>query len=293
MDEKYTGRQIAIFTDIHGLVEPLEAALKDIEERGITEIFSLGDNIGVGPESGKVIDLLDAYGVKSVAGNSENYLTLGYEPFASYFDRDKEKKYDWTFSQLDERQVGIIKMYPSFYELSVGGKNIALCHFANDVRCDFDLHSTWSYQRNFNSGYSYKQFDYTNSDDQKNEIDEMIDSYGENNPFMKGYVSAKKEPLFNGKKVDNYDAVFQGHVHFGLYEKGKNTEFYTVRGLGIAYGKNQSDDHAYYIILKEKNNNQGFDVEEILVKFDRDKMECSIENSNGNMSEITRFTSKR
>ena len=293
MEEKYTGRQIAIFTDVHGLVEPLEAALNDIETRGITEIYSLGDNIGVGPESGKVIELLDNYGVKSVAGNSEDYLTLGYEPFRSYFGRSKEEKYNFTFSQLTEKQIDSIKAYPQFYELVVGGKNIALCHFSNDVRCDFDKNSTWTYQSNFPFGKAYKQFLYTNSDDQKNEISEMINYYGENDPRIKGYIAARDEPLFDGKKVDSYDAVFQGHVHFGMSEKGENTDFYTVRGLGIAYNKNQANDEAFYIVLKEKINNQGYDIEEVLVKFDREKMQCTINSSNGDMSEISKFTTKR
>ena len=44
--ESYTGRKIAIFTDAHGLYEPTLAALQDMKARGITEIYSLGDNIG-------------------------------------------------------------------------------------------------------------------------------------------------------------------------------------------------------------------------------------------------------
>lgn len=49
INNRYTGRQIAVLTDIHGLLEPTIAVLKDIKKRGIKEIYSLGDNIGVGP----------------------------------------------------------------------------------------------------------------------------------------------------------------------------------------------------------------------------------------------------
>ena len=59
--EKYTGRQIAIFTDIHGLLYPTIAILQDIKRRGIKEIYSLGDNIGVGPNPSEVLDLLGEY----------------------------------------------------------------------------------------------------------------------------------------------------------------------------------------------------------------------------------------
>jgi len=293
--EKYTGREIAIFTDVHGLHIPLQAALEDIKKRGILEIYSLGDNIGVGPESGKVIDLLEQYGVKSVAGNTEDYFNLGYEAF-SYFKKYpyKADMYDWTRTQLDQRQLGIIEAYPHFYELVVGGEKIALCHFANDVRCDYTLYSTWSYQRNFSYGAdAWQQFLYTNSDAQKERINSEIERLGEDNPVARGFVSARNEPLFDGKSVDSYDHIFQGHVHFRMYEEGGKTKFHTIRGLGIAYDKNEPIDCAHYVILKEKTNNRGFDVEKVFVKFDRKSMECSIKSSDGDMYEIERFTSRR
>ena len=35
MSSIYTGREIAIFTDLHGLLEPFEAIIADIQKRGI------------------------------------------------------------------------------------------------------------------------------------------------------------------------------------------------------------------------------------------------------------------
>ncbi len=288
----YTGREIAILTDVHGLLEPLEAALGDIDSRGITEIYSLGDNIGVGPNPGEVIDSLDKYGVKSIAGNSEDYVTLGIEPFSSYFDYYKIKSQNWTLSKLNEKQVGTIELFPHYFELLLGGKKIALCHFANDVRFDFGRNSTWSYQANIPYGNAYEQFLYTNSPIQKMKINKSINALGVDSAAARGYVSALNEPLFGGKKVDFYDAIIQGHVHFKLYEKGDNTEFYTIRAVGMAYGSDFIDT-ASYVILKERVNNFGFDIEEVLVKFDREKMEYAIISSDGPMDTIKKFTNMR
>ena len=292
MNDKYTGRLIAIFTDAHRLLEPLEAALDDIDSRGITEIYSLGDNIGVGPNPGEVNDLLDKYGVKSIAGNSEDYVTLGIDPFSSYFGYDKIRSQNWTMSKLNEKQVGTIKLYPHFYQLLIGGKKIALCHFANDVRFDYTTNSTWSYQANIDSGNAYMQFLYTNSPLQKKKIMSAIEKMGVDNPYAGGYVSALNEPLFGGNSVSFYDAIIQGHVHFKLFEKGGNTDFYSIRAVGMAY-QNDPIDTASYIILKEKTNNQGYDVEEVLVKFDREKMEYAIMSSDGPMDMIKKFTNIR
>jgi len=288
-DNKYTGRQIAILTDAHALLEPLEAALDDIDKRGITEIYSLGDNIGVGPSPSEVIDLLLQYGVKSIAGNSEDYVTLGIEPFRSYFGYDKIRSQEWTMSKLDERQIGTIKLFPHSFELLLGGKKLALCHFANDVRFDYIENSTWSYQANMPYGDAYKQFLYTNSDMQKRSIERNVMRLGFDNPYAGGYISALNEPLFGGKMTSFYDAIIQGHVHFKLYEKGGNTDYYSIRAVGMAYG-NDSVDTASYVILKEKINNMGFDIEEVLVKFDREKMEYTIMSSDGPMDVIKKFT---
>lgn len=116
----------------------------------------------------------------------------------------------------------------------------------------------------------------------------LINRLGINNPAAVGYISAINEPLFGGKTVDFYDAVIQGHVHFKLYEKGDNTDYYTIRAVGMAYGTDPIDN-ASYVILKEKTNNQGYDIEEVLVKFDREKMEYAIMSSNSYMDMIKKI----
>lgn len=290
MDNKYTGREIAIFADAHGLLEPTKAALEDIEKRGIKEIYSLGDNIGVGPNPGEVLDLLNEYGVKSIAGNSEEYCTLGIEPFCSYFGALKKKSSLWTLSKLNEHQLGEIKLFPHSIELLVGGKKLALCHFANDVRFDFGARSTWSYQATISSGgKGYEQFLYTNSLEQMNQMNNIIQKYGKDSPMMRGYVSAIEDPLFAGKRVDFYDAVIQGHVHFKIYEESDSTKFYSIRAIGMAYQKDPIDT-ASYVILKEKTNNLGYDLEEVLVQFDRDKMIYHILSSDLPDRRIEKFT---
>lgn len=290
--EKYTGRQIAIFTDCHALYEPTKSILEDIKKRNITEIYSLGDNIGVGPNPSEVLDLLKEYNVISIKGNSEEYYTLGIEPFKAYFDTLKTKSYLWTKSKLNEEQIGDIKLFPHSIELLIGGQKIALCHFANDVRIDFRQRSTHSYQRNFPLGEAYRQFLYTNSKTQLEEIEEMIKIYGENNPLIRGYLSAKDDPLFRKKRVDFFDAIIQGHVHYKLYEESEKTKFYTIRAVGIGYKKDEIST-ASYVILKEKTNNEGFDLEEVLVKYDREKMKYQILNSDSPDHTIEKFTNIR
>ncbi len=282
-------RKIAIITDVHALLEPLEAVLDDMERRGITEIYSLGDNIGMGPNPSEVLDLLEEHGVISIAGNAEEYVTLGQEPFASYFSTVKEQSRLWTLSKLNEHQKGVISLYPHSIELLIGGKKLGLVHFANDVRCDFGIRSTWGYQSAIQRGLEgYPQFSYTNSPEQLAEIEYMIKRYGVDSPFVKGYLSAKNDPLLTRKRVEFFDAIIQGHVHFKIYEKGPTTEFYTLRAVGMGH-KEEPIDTASYCILEEKR--KGFRLEEVLVRYDREKMVYQVLNSGSPDDRIRSFIS--
>ena len=287
---KYTGREIAIFTDIHGLLYPTIAILNDIKKRGITEIYSLGDNIGVGPNPREVLDLLGEYNVNMINGNSEDYSALGIEPFSSYFSYDKMISQEWTLSQLTSEQIKNLKENKHSYDLIVGGMKIGLCHFGNDVRIDFTNHSTWSYQNsiNYHLPNPQKQFYYTNSEEQKRIIDEKSKIII---PENAGFISAKNEPLFNGKMVDYYDEIIEGHVHFKFLTEDEKVKIRTIRAAGMAYGKDPKD-YASYIIIKEKDI--GYDVEEILVEYNRDLMLKSIDNSNmPDKNTINKFISRR
>lgn len=278
MNYMYTGRKIAIFTDVHGLLEPMESVIKDITNRGINEIYSLGDNIGVGPSPCDVIDMLEFYDIKSVAGNSEEYCTLGIEPFCLYFDKEKYLYHMWTEDKLGKYRLDYIKNFSHSYDLIVGGKKIALCHFANDVRTDYGLFSAQDYLRNFANGDAFKQFFYTNSIDHLKNIKYNIEKYHCYNSYINGFVSARDYPIFNGKAVDYYDAVIQGHVHKNLYEYGNNVEFVTLRAMALHFDDDPID-MAFYVILHEKTNNKGFDIEKVYIPFDRERMEDTINRS--------------
>lgn len=63
--------RLAILADIHGNYQALEAVLADIASQGADRIFSLGDNIGYGPQPEEVVCTLRDHRVLSVMGNHE------------------------------------------------------------------------------------------------------------------------------------------------------------------------------------------------------------------------------
>ncbi len=308
MNKIYTGRQVALFTDIHGLLEPIEAILDDIKRRGINIVYSLGDNIIDGPDSFNVVKLLELNGVKCIAGNTEEYIRIGIEPFCSYMNSNREKEINSVKQQLGEEGIRIINGYSHTYEFELGGKKIGLCHFGNDVRIDFERRSTWSYQMGFDflgTGERFdknisKQFEYTSSKEQIEEIKKYGSMDNTLNPYFKGYMSAYNDPMFPtsipgvGKKLEVFDDVFQGHVHFKLEDLNNSTNYHTLRAAGMGY-RNDPTDSASYVILKEyidsETDKKDFEIEEILVTFDREKMVYKVLSSRSINSRIAKFIS--
>ena len=272
----YTGREIAIFTDTHAMYEPTIAILEDIRFRGISDIYSLGDNTSLGPNPREVLDLMDKYNVNQIMGNSEYYLTLGGIPF-SYWNEERERSLDWTNDRV-QGYINDLKLYKPSLDLLLGDKKIALCHFGNDIRWDFVKHNTWIYQDNIGNGKSADQFMFTNSDEYNKEVEYMINKYGIDNPKVQGYLSSKNTPMFDGKLITSYDDVFQGHVHFELEDRLNNTNIHTLRGAGMGEYEDNKKSLAYYIILKEKKKG-GFDIEKVYVPFNKNSLLSSIYSS--------------
>jgi len=65
---------IAIIADIHGNRWALEAVLRDIERRGIQQIFNLGDNLFGPLDPAGTADLLIAHNIPGVSGNGDREL---------------------------------------------------------------------------------------------------------------------------------------------------------------------------------------------------------------------------
>lgn len=271
----YTGREIAIITDPHSMYEPTIAVLESIKQRDVDEIYSLGDNVALGANPDEVFDMLEYYGVKSVAGNAEYCNTLGVSPF-TYLDEKRKENQLWTSEKLGKNRIAKMKLFPPSLDLIVGNKKIALCHFSNDVRWDYEKNSTWSYQSNFKKGISGLQFLYTNSDEAIKDIKKGIQKSW-NQEMANGYLSALDHPIFNGKKINCYDAIFQGHVHFHMVDQINNTDIYTLRATGIGGDKDEKSLACYYILKERKNG--GFDVEKVLIEFNKNSLISNTQSS--------------
>ena len=74
----------AIISDIHGNYDAFRKVIEDIEKFEVDRIVSLGDNIGYGPESDRVVREIIARDIPSVQGNHE--LAVKDKKYLSWFN---------------------------------------------------------------------------------------------------------------------------------------------------------------------------------------------------------------
>lgn len=267
----------ALLTDIHANDEAFKAILKDIEEKNIKYIFSLGDLVGLGPSPGECVELAMSKNIINIPGNNDYYTFLPLNTFRHFKNNTTSSSYKnaiWTKNQLSKEQIEYLKKMPPSIDITINNKLVVLCHFPCDTR--YFPNSVWAY-RDGNTGI----FKTTNTpEDKKYTLDQDNE----------GVQLANKKPLFDGKTVDKYDAIIFGHYHFERFdEKGESniTNFYSLNAAGVAI-----EDNTFYYILSPSK--KGYSIKKVTVPFNKNKLYNKLDNIDyPNKSTFEEYIKKR
>lgn len=104
--------KIAVLSDIHGNLEALQTVLAEICTLHLDEVICLGDNIGYGPDSQAVMDLLAEHKIDSVLGNHE--MAVKNRANLEWFNPMAQKALKITLAQLSGSAVAKICKLPFF-----------------------------------------------------------------------------------------------------------------------------------------------------------------------------------
>jgi predicted phosphodiesterase len=104
--------KLAILSDIHGNLEAFQTVLAKIEQQPVDTVICLGDNIGYGPDSQAVMDLLAKHKIESVLGNHE--MAVKNKSALTWFNPMAQKALKITRSQLTAPAVARIGRLPFF-----------------------------------------------------------------------------------------------------------------------------------------------------------------------------------
>ncbi|OWA33641.1 metallophosphatase family protein [Saccharibacillus sp. O16] len=174
--------KLAIISDIHGNLPAFEAVLEDIESRGITEIYCLGDLVGKGPSSDQVVDLALERCRYIVRGNWEEFLPQPTE-FVSL---------QWHQRLLGQQRMDALQALPFSMEFWMSGRYVRLFHAS--PRSVYERVQPWD-------DYSRKLSLFESSDLSAEPIKADVAGYGDiHNAYMQ-HMDGRM--LFNAGSVGN------------------------------------------------------------------------------------------
>lgn len=125
--------RLAVFSDIHGNLQGLQAVLHDIEQRGADILWCGGDLVGYGANPGEVIDLIRQSGIPTIMGNYDD--GIGYLRIACGCDYADEaamargqRSIAWTQAATTEEQRAFLRSLPHRIQREIEGHQVVLVH---------------------------------------------------------------------------------------------------------------------------------------------------------------------
>ena len=124
--------KVAIFSDIHGNFQALEAVLNDIKSQNCEKLLCLGDLAMAGPEPKKVIDFVkEQTQWEIIQGNTDKFIS-DFEPSLIDFMKDKFPVMANALLDdvkiLDENSKEYLRNLPPQKELEIEGVNVLMVH---------------------------------------------------------------------------------------------------------------------------------------------------------------------
>lgn len=125
--------RITIFGDIHGNLPALEAVLADIEDRGLSPDYCLGDLVGYGTFPNEVTSIIRERNIPTIMGNYDQGVGNSSDDCGcAYTSREAEAlgkiSIAWTNLHTTEDNKLFLKQLPSQIPLQLGELPVLLVH---------------------------------------------------------------------------------------------------------------------------------------------------------------------
>jgi putative phosphoesterase len=126
-------RAFLLIGDVHANLPALRAVLEDASNKGVSEIWNVGDITGYGAFPDDVIRRLRKENARSIAGNYDLKVLKVKEEKEEEEGEKEEPQQDrnaikWTYDNLSKQNWKYLKSLPEELRLEYGGKRILLTH---------------------------------------------------------------------------------------------------------------------------------------------------------------------
>jgi len=118
--------QLTIFGDIHANKHALEAVLTDIERRGLSNLYCLGDLVGYGVFPNEVIETIRERNIPTLMGNSSDECGCAYRTKEA--EALGKRSIAWSNIQTADENKAFLRQLAEHVPLELGGLRVRLVH---------------------------------------------------------------------------------------------------------------------------------------------------------------------
>lgn len=125
--------RLAIFSDIHGNLQALDAVLADIDAQRPEAIYCLGDLVGYGANPNEVTDAIRRSGYAVVMGNYDD--GVGFErddcgcAYREQAERERgQRSLEWTTARVTPGNKAFLRTLKNQIRIDAGGRRVLLVH---------------------------------------------------------------------------------------------------------------------------------------------------------------------
>ncbi|MBZ0286064.1 MAG: metallophosphatase family protein [Anaerolineae bacterium] len=124
---------MTIFGDIHGNLPALEAVFQDIEARGLTHLYCLGDLVGYGTFPNEVVTAIRARSIPTLMGNYDQGVGNNSDDCGCAYKTDVDRKRGersiaWTNVHTSDDHKAFLRALTAHIPMQMGDLKVLLVH---------------------------------------------------------------------------------------------------------------------------------------------------------------------
>lgn len=124
---------ITIFGDIHGNLPALQAVFQDIDARGLSGLYCLGDLVGYGTFPNEVVSFIRERGIPTLMGNYDQGVGNNSDDcgcaYKTEIDRKRgERSIAWSNAHTTDENKAFLRSLPAHIPLQLGDLKVLLVH---------------------------------------------------------------------------------------------------------------------------------------------------------------------
>lgn len=125
--------EIAVFGDIHGNLPALQAVFADMDARGLTERYCLGDLVGYGVYPNEVVGLIRQHNIPTLMGNYDQGVGLDSDDCGCVYKDAKGEALGklsiaWSNAHTTADHKAYLRSLPAHIPVQLGDLKVMLVH---------------------------------------------------------------------------------------------------------------------------------------------------------------------